>query len=115
MTAAALAALNVLEKEPDRVARLRANGALFMSEAHEAGLDTGNSLGLGILPVMVGTSLRVGKVTHRLFGRGINASPIFSPGVPINAARLRFFVTSEHTPDDIRTTVRTTREELDQC
>jgi 8-amino-7-oxononanoate synthase len=115
MTAAALAALRVIKNDPARVARMRSNGALFMREAHEAGLDTGNSKGLGILPVMVGTSLRVGKMTHRLFERGINASPIFSPGVPINAARLRYFVTSEHTPDEIRTTIRTTREELDQC
>ncbi len=115
MAAAALAALRVIKDDPARVARMRKNGALFMREAHEAGLDTGNSKGLGILPVMVGTSLRVGKMTHRLFERGINASPIFSPGVPINAARLRYFVTSEHTPDDIRTTVRTTREEMDQC
>ena len=115
MTAAALAALRVIKNDPARVARMRSNGALFMREAHAAGLDTGNSQGLGILPVMVGTSLRVGKMTHRLFERGINASPIFSPGVPINAARLRYFVTSEHTPDEIRTTVRTTREEMDQC
>jgi 8-amino-7-oxononanoate synthase len=115
MAAAALAALRVIKDEPVRVSRMRGNGALFMREAREAGLDTGNSLGLGILPVMVGTSLKVGKITHRLFERGINASPIFSPGVPINAARLRYFVTSEHTPEEIRTTVRTTKEELDQC
>jgi 8-amino-7-oxononanoate synthase len=115
MAAGALAALRVIKNDPARVARMRSNGALFMREAHAAGLDTGNSKGLGILPVMVGTSLRVGKMTHRLFERGINASPIFSPGVPINAARLRYFVTSEHTPDEIRTTVRTTREEMDQC
>jgi 8-amino-7-oxononanoate synthase len=115
MAAGALAALRVIKDDPARVARMRSNGALFMREAHAAGLDTGNSKGLGILPVMVGTSLRVGKMTHRLFERGINASPIFSPGVPINAARLRYFVTSEHTPDEIRTTVRTTREEMDLC
>ena len=115
MAAGALAALRVIKSDPARVARMRSNGALFMREAHAAGLDTGNSKGLGILPVMVGTSLRVGKMTHRLFERGINASPIFSPGVPINAARLRYFVTSEHTPDEIRTTVRTTKEEMDQC
>ncbi len=115
MTAAALAALRIIKNDPARVARMRSNGALFMREAREAGLDTGNSQGLGILPVMVGTSLRVGKMTHRLFERGINASPIFSPGVPINAARLRYFVTSEHSPDEIRATVRATREEMDQC
>src|SRR5581483_3571558 len=40
MTAAALAALDVLEAEPERVARLRANSALFLSQARSAGLDT---------------------------------------------------------------------------
>ena len=113
MTAAALAALTVLESEPQRVQRMRMNGALFMREARAAGLDTGNSIGLGILPIMVGTSIKVGKAMQRLFERGINASPIFSPGVPINAARLRYFVTSEHTADEIRTTVRATKEALD--
>ena len=33
----------------------------------------------------------------------------------MNAARLRFFLTCEFTPEEIRTTVRTTKEELDQC
>jgi 8-amino-7-oxononanoate synthase len=113
MTAAALAAMTVLESEPQRVQRMRMNGALFMREARAAGLDTGNSIGLGILPIMVGTSIKVGKAMQRLFERGINASPIFSPGVPINAARLRYFVTSEHTADEIRTTVRATKEALD--
>jgi 8-amino-7-oxononanoate synthase len=112
MTAAAMAALAVLESEPQRVERMRRNSALFLREAREAGLDTGNSIGLGILPVMVGTSIKVGKAMQRLLEHGINASPIFSPGVPINAARLRYFVTSEHTGDEIRATVRATKEAL---
>ena len=56
MTAAALAALTVLKSRAAARAAHAQNGALFMREARAAGLDTGNSIGLGILPVMVGTS-----------------------------------------------------------
>src|SRR5215475_5954023 len=44
-TAAALAALRTLKADPDRVARLQANGRLFLEEARKAGLDTMTSAG----------------------------------------------------------------------
>jgi 8-amino-7-oxononanoate synthase len=112
MAAAALAALRVLRAEPDRVERVRANGTAFLREAREAALDTANSRGLGMVPVMIGSTIKLAQLTQRLFARGINASPIISPGVPVNTARLRFFVTSEHTHEEIRAAVSATREEL---
>jgi len=54
-------------------------------------------------------------VERKLFERDINTSPIFPPGVPINGGRLRFFLTSEHTPEDIATAVCVVREVLDGC
>ena len=69
MAAAALAALRAIRAEPLRVARLRSNGALFLREAKAPGLDTGNSTRLGIVPVMVGSTLRAGGLTP-LFSRG---------------------------------------------
>jgi 7-keto-8-aminopelargonate synthetase-like enzyme len=112
MAAAALAALTVLEDEPERVARLRANGAVFLSQSRAAGLDTGNAQGLGIIPVIIGSTFKLGKVEKRLFERDIVASPIFPPGVPINAGRLRFFLTSEHGSHDIAAAVSALKEEL---
>jgi 8-amino-7-oxononanoate synthase len=112
MGAAALTALRVIRREPERVARLHSNGALFLNEAKALGLDTARSLGFGMLPVMVGASTRAAKLVHRMYARGINTSLIIYPGVPLNAGRLRFFMTSEFTPDEIRTAVRTTKEEL---
>jgi 8-amino-7-oxononanoate synthase len=114
MTAAALAALRVLKAEPERVERLRANGMSFLNQAQDAALDTAGSMGLGVVPVMVGSTLKLGVLVQRLFARGINTSPILPPGVPINTARLRFFVTSEHTDAEIRGAVKATREELDR-
>ena len=101
MTAAALAALRVIKREPERVQRLHANGALFLAEAKARGLDTGRAIGIGMLPIMVGATTRAAKSVTRLFERGVNTSLIMYPGVPVNAARLRFFLTSEHSPEEI--------------
>jgi 8-amino-7-oxononanoate synthase len=112
MAAAALAALDVLGAEPERVASLHANSALFLSQARAAGLDTGKAAGYGIVPVIVGSTFKLGKLEKRLFERDIVASPIFPPGVPINGGRLRFFLTSEHTESEIGRAVSLLSTEL---
>jgi 8-amino-7-oxononanoate synthase len=101
MTAAALAALRVIKREPERVARLHNNGAMFLAEAKARGLDTGRAVGIGMLPIMVGATTRAAKAVTRLYERGVNTSLIMYPGVPLNAARLRFFLTSEHSEEEI--------------
>lgn len=112
MTAAALAALRVIKREPDRVQRLHANGAMFLKEAQARGFDTGRSIGIGMLPIMVGASTRAAKAVTRLFERGINTSLIIYPGVPLNAGRLRFFLTSEHTAEEIGMALDIAQQEI---
>jgi 8-amino-7-oxononanoate synthase len=112
VAAAASAALQLLKAEPERVARLQANGTLFLEEARARGLDTVTSRGYAIVPIMVGDIVRAGRMTDRMLARGVNVLPIIYPAVPLKAARLRFFVTSEHTPEQIRTAVRIAAEEL---
>lgn len=111
-TAAALAALQLLQKQPERVARLKANGHLFLEEAASAGLNTGTSIGYAVVPIVIGDGIKAVKMTERLLARGIDALPIVYPAVPMKLARLRFFITSEHTPEQLRTAVRITKEEL---
>jgi 7-keto-8-aminopelargonate synthetase-like enzyme len=111
-TAAALAALRILKSDPARIARLQANGHLFVEEAKKAGLDTMTSAGYSVVPVMVGDPVRAVRLTDRLVERGINALPIIHPAVPMKAARIRFFMTSKHTPEQIRLTVKIVAEEL---
>jgi len=106
--------LRVIRREPERVARLHKNGAQFLGEARACGLDTGRSLGFGMLPIMVGASTRAAKLVHRMYARGINTSLIIYPGVPLNAGRLRFFLTSEFKPEEISLAVQTAREEIDR-
>src|SRR5262245_1264676 len=111
--AAASAALQVVKAEPERVARLQANGKLFLTLAKNAGLDTATSEGYSIVSVMTGDLIKTGRLSDRLLARGLNVLPIIYPAVPLNANRFRFFVTSEHTPAQIQSAVQIMREQLD--
>ncbi|MDX2266426.1 MAG: aminotransferase class I/II-fold pyridoxal phosphate-dependent enzyme [Hyphomicrobiales bacterium] len=110
---AALAALQTLRAEPDRVARLADNGRYFVERAKSAGLDVGFAAGYAIAPVMVGDSLRAVKLAERMLERGYNALPIIYPAVPMQSARLRFFLMSTHTREQIDGAVTAAREELE--
>jgi|694.fasta_scaffold12784_6 8-amino-7-oxononanoate synthase len=109
---AALAAIRALEREPARVSTLRDNAALFLGLAREAGLDTGSAGGTAIVPVILGNSMNALRLSRALFARGINVQPILYPAVEERAARLRFFITSRHTADQIHRTVAALQEEL---
>ena len=109
--AAALAALNILEEEPERVGRVNERAALFLDLAREGGLDVGTSIGAAIVPIITGSSIRAARLAHALFERGINVQPILYPAVPERAARLRFFLTAAHSEEQIREAARILVEE----
>ncbi|SDN20703.1 8-amino-7-oxononanoate synthase [Streptomyces sp. cf386] len=111
-TAASLAALRLMRAEPERLARLRDNSALFVRLAREAGVDTGDSHDTPIVPCVVGDSEHTLRLARALFRRGVSVNPILYPAVPEELARLRFFVTCDHTPDQIRFTVAALQREL---
>lgn len=111
-TAAALASVRKLAAEPQRIGHLRANSALFLRLAKEAGLDTGPSHDSPIVPVVIGNSIHCLKVAERLFERGINVQPMLYPAVPEEASRLRFFITASHRPEQLEYTARETRDAL---
>lgn len=112
VAAAALAALRCLAQDRDRVAALQARGQQFLSLARQAGLDTGTSTGLAVIPVITGSSLKAARLSAALFQRGINAQPILHPAVPEQAARVRFFMSCRHTPEQIEQTVAAVVEAL---
>ncbi|MEO8494860.1 MAG: aminotransferase class I/II-fold pyridoxal phosphate-dependent enzyme [Planctomycetota bacterium] len=110
--AAALASLRVLQNEPERVAKLQANSRLFLRSAKERGLNTGFSNNTAVVPVIIGNSLNALRLSRALFEDGINVQPILYPAVEEKAARLRFFITSMHTDEQIRQTVDATARRL---
>ncbi len=110
--AAAVAALGVMQAEPERVERLRGRGKLFLEVAREHGLPTGSAEGYAVIPVIVGDSMRCIRLTQALFQRGIHVQPILYPAVDEHQARLRLFLTCMHSDEQIRYAVGVIAEEL---
>jgi 7-keto-8-aminopelargonate synthetase-like enzyme len=61
---------------------------------------------------IIGDPLKSLQLSNQLFERGIYVQPILHPVVPGNAARLRFFLTSEHTREQTRCTLEQVEEVL---
>lgn len=112
MAAAATAAIDIMMREPWRTAALRANGRRMLEGARRRGLDTGPSIGASVVPVIIGNSLHAVMLSARLLERGYNVVPAIFPGVAENQARLRFFMTAQHTPEQIEGALDAVAEEL---
>ena len=110
LAAASLAALRVMQKEPERVQKLQHNTRFFLQQARAAGLDLGMSQGHSIIPLMTGSSIKAAKLSSQLFEHGINVQPILHPAVEEKAARLRFFLSSEHSQAQIEFSIQTIQE-----
>ncbi|MCY2976425.1 MAG: aminotransferase class I/II-fold pyridoxal phosphate-dependent enzyme [Planctomycetota bacterium] len=100
-TAAAIASLNVLKQNPERVTRLKEASRLFLTEAKKHGLNTGSSGDTAVVPVITGNSLHALQLSRRMFESGVNVQPILYPAVEESATRLRFFINSTHTNQQI--------------
>jgi 8-amino-7-oxononanoate synthase len=101
ITAAAHAALNIIVKEPQRVARLRANSERFRRQARASGLNTGGAIGVAVVPVLFGDFRSTFLASEALLKANILAPPIAHVGVPKDAPRIRFFLSAKHEPDEI--------------
>jgi 8-amino-7-oxononanoate synthase len=112
--AAALAAFQVLEAEPERVTRLQERSRLFLELARARGLNTGMSKESPVVPVILGNSVHSLRLSKALFARGINVQPILYPAVEESAARLRFFLTSMHTEEQIAYAIDLLVDELEK-
>jgi 8-amino-7-oxononanoate synthase len=112
VAAAAIAALKILDQEPERVKSLKARGNQFLALAQEKGLNVGSSAGLSVIPIITGSSATAGRLSNACFERGINVQPIFYPAVQEGMARLRFFICSSHTEEQIEQTVNILVEEM---
>ncbi|NTV96860.1 MAG: aminotransferase class I/II-fold pyridoxal phosphate-dependent enzyme [Thiobacillus sp.] len=112
LAAASLESLRLMLAEPERVARLHERSRLFHDLAVGRGINVGTSAGLAVIPAITRNSLRAVKLSGELFRRGLNVQPIIHPGVEEKAARLRFFITSGHTEEQIRYAVDTLAEAL---
>jgi 8-amino-7-oxononanoate synthase len=113
--AASLAAIDVLEKEPDRVETLKHNSNLFLNLCKENKLDTGMSALSPIVPIIIGNSMQTLMLSENMLKEGVNVRPIIYPAVEDKFSRLRFFITSCHSDAQIKQSVKSLAKEVARC
>jgi glycine C-acetyltransferase len=100
VAAACLAAIEVLEKEPQHVRKLWENTRFFKGAMKDLGFDIGRSE-TPITPVMVGDGGLAKRLSSRLFELGVFALPIVYPMVAQGKARIRTIMNAALTRDDL--------------
>jgi 8-amino-7-oxononanoate synthase len=98
--AGALAALDIIESEPERRERLWANTRRVSESLKSMGYDIGASE-TPIIPVIVGDIMRAGYFWRALMDDGVFTHPIVPPAVAPNSCRIRISMSAEHTDEQI--------------
>jgi 8-amino-7-oxononanoate synthase len=94
--ASVIAALDIIESEPERIEKLWSNTNYAMKLLVEEGFDLGPTES-PILPIYVRDNLKTFQVTRHLQDDGIFVNPVVSPAVPSDSSLLRFSLMATHT------------------
>lgn len=113
--AAALKALELMQQETKRTVQLADNAYQFKLALQQAGFDTGQSRGFGLVPLITGSSVVATRMSAELFNAGINVQPVLYPAVPEKMARLRFFISAAHTSEQLLYTANVLTESARKC
>jgi len=100
VAAACIAAIDVLDSEPQWLDKLWENRNYFINAVQELGFDTGNSE-TPIVPIMCGDSGTARELTDFVWEKGIYVLPIVFPMVARGKARIRVQLSAKHTKDQL--------------
>jgi glycine C-acetyltransferase len=100
VAATCLAAIEVLEEEPQLIAQLWSNTDFFKKGLKKLGFNTGMSE-TPITPIIVGDAALAHQFSRELFQAGVFAQGIGYPTVPQGKARIRTIVTATHTQEEL--------------
>lgn len=98
--AAALAALDIIETEPERRDRLWANVSRMQTKLLELGYDVGQSRA-AIIPIRIGGHLETFQFWRRLHDEGVFTNPVVAPGVPPDEGLIRTSYMATHSFDEL--------------
>ncbi len=101
VAAACIAAIDVLETEPQWMERLWDNTRFFKAGLQALSFNTGRSES-PITPVIVGEAPKAMEMSDKLFARGVFAQGLGFPTVPRGSARLRTIVEATHSREDLQ-------------
>ncbi len=100
LSAGVVAALEVLQDEPERRDQLWANTRRIQEGFRSMGLDTGPTE-TPIVPVLIGELDKTFLFWRKLFDAGVFTNPVAPPAVPVSACRLRTSVMATHSFEQI--------------
>ena len=109
IVAASLAAFDLLDEEPERVARLRENTRWFREALCDRGFDVREGIH-PVVPVIVGDTALAIRLSDELFDRGVYVSGFGFPVVPQGEARLRCQISAAHTREELERAVEAIAE-----
>jgi 7-keto-8-aminopelargonate synthetase-like enzyme len=98
--ATALAALQVMREEPERVKRVNEIGDHMRSSYHKLGFNTGNSVS-PIIPIFIGDDYRAATIWKAMFEAGVYVNMVISPAVPEGKQLLRTSYMAIHTDEQL--------------
>ncbi len=101
LAAASLEAIRLLREDSSIMQRMARNIECFAAEARKRNLNICMGGKSAILPVLVGSDEDAVRLSNEMQSLGVCVPPAVYPAVPVNRARLRFDVTSEHNPEQI--------------
>lgn len=94
--AAALTSMEILRREPERVARVQANATYLRESLVDAGLRIGPTE-TPIIPILIGDELTTLRLWRELLDGGVYVNAVLHPAVPRDSSLLRASCSSEHT------------------
>ena len=101
-TAAAIKALNIIEKEPERMTRLSNISSFMHGSLKNMGFDIGHSNNTPIVPLYIRDDEKTMCFWKRLFDSGVFTNAVVSPGVPSDQAMIRTSYMSVHSDQDLQ-------------
>jgi 8-amino-7-oxononanoate synthase len=99
-TAAALAALQVMKEEPERIERVNQVGEFMRNEMRRLGFNIGASVS-PIIPIFIGDDMGTILTWKLLFERGVFVNPVLAPAVPQGQQLLRTSYMATHTDEQL--------------
>ncbi len=102
--ASVLAALELIQQEPERIDRLWDNTNYAMKLLNEAGFDTGHTQ-TPIIPIMIRDDYKTFQLTKLLLDDGVFVNPVVSPAVPSTSSLIRYSLMATHTKAQIEESV----------
>jgi len=99
-TAAALAALKVMEEEPERIERVNEIAQTMRDAYRRLGFDVGNTV-TPIIPIIIGDDMPTMVAWKALYEAGVYTNPVIPPAVPSGSSLLRTSYMATHTDEQL--------------